>query len=184
MSDRLTDVELAAIRERVERATDGPWWPHKINLPGLRDEGDWIIDSGPTFIASTQIDSERGERDAEFLAAARTDVPALLDEVGRMRAQVTSLTETVLATAGDLHGAEAEAERLRAAAVRTEQAETAIVAILEAERDEARARLDAVLALHRFDPATSAGGGHSDGCYYCQRPWPCPTVKAARGEAS
>lgn len=77
----MTDEQLAAIRDRCEAATEGPW--EKIterpggrlwqNIRVVAFDGKYTI-CGDTVIA-----------DAEFIAAARTDVPALLDEIERMR---------------------------------------------------------------------------------------------------
>lgn len=76
----MTDTELAAIRERCESATEGPWEKITERWLGIWQDirvvafdGKYII-CGDTLIA-----------DAEFIAAARSDVPALLDEVDRLR---------------------------------------------------------------------------------------------------
>ncbi len=66
--------ELAAIRERCEKATEGPWTHkdakvHAVN-PRLADE-------------RTIVDAIC---DARFSAHARTDIPDLLDEVERLEA--------------------------------------------------------------------------------------------------
>ncbi|GIM45942.1 hypothetical protein DNHGIG_14910 [Collibacillus ludicampi] len=86
--------QLQAIRERVNRATPGPWSIHR------EDVGDDVVFYVPTMIKSekrTIVDSDGGliswsepctseqvEADAEFIAHAREDVPALLNEVERL----------------------------------------------------------------------------------------------------
>lgn len=67
----MTTDELKAIRERCEKATNGPW--------------SWVAD-GPS--ARTVIDGHCEviarrvyNEDAEFIAAAYTDIPLLLDEL-------------------------------------------------------------------------------------------------------
>ncbi|NGQ95440.1 hypothetical protein G3578_09770 [Brevibacillus sp. SYP-B805] len=77
--DRPTPEVIAAIRERAERATPGPWrWSNAKVLNGKYDfvpQGSYLADTlimfGDTY--------ENGEHDAEFIAHARTDIPRLLD---------------------------------------------------------------------------------------------------------
>lgn len=76
----MTDTELAAIRERCEAATEGPW--EKITERWL---GVWQDIRVVAFDGKYTICGDTAIADAEFIAAARTDVPALLDEVERMR---------------------------------------------------------------------------------------------------
>ncbi len=74
----MTDAELDAIRARAEAATPGPWGITADSKPNDFD------------IAGPEPGDTRGmfwrEEDAGFVAHARTDVPALLDEVKRLRA--------------------------------------------------------------------------------------------------
>ncbi len=90
----LTSGDLAAIKQRCEQATPGPWRavgpidPKKHNYrmieaysaeedrPGGDDPWGWIADLGRSTL---------GERDAEFIAHAREDVPALLARIGQLR---------------------------------------------------------------------------------------------------
>lgn len=66
MPEPLTDVDLAAIRERCDAAAPGPW-----ELVAA----DWTITPH--------------RADYVFIAAARTDVPRLLAEVERLQSEVT-----------------------------------------------------------------------------------------------
>ena len=59
---------LAAMRERAEAATEGPW---EETASGIR------ASAGVEYL----VMSIRSEADAEFIAHARTDLPALLDVV-------------------------------------------------------------------------------------------------------
>lgn len=74
MSDRLTNEDLDAIEARANAATEGPWAADRLegNLDSLysrvAEVGMWL------------------EADAEFIAHARADVPALVAEVRRLRA--------------------------------------------------------------------------------------------------
>jgi hypothetical protein len=87
-SDRI-DAALERIEEREKAATPGPW----RRVEEYADEpGDYVIEECPTkdrsrggycIVAQTLIEDGYGRspqerKDAAFIAAARTDVPALL----------------------------------------------------------------------------------------------------------
>jgi hypothetical protein len=78
MSKRLTAEELARLGTLCQRATPGPWegddWGHLNTVP--------TSDSSPGWLADFGVDPN-GNR--HFCAAARTALPALLDEVVRLR---------------------------------------------------------------------------------------------------
>lgn len=87
----MTDQELQAIEERANAATPGPWKANESHY-------DFAVfaphpsESGNTLIA--QIDggiSTDSERDADFIAAAREDVPALIAEVRDLRAKLDAV---------------------------------------------------------------------------------------------
>ena len=92
MSDPLTPDELAAIRERCDKATPGPWTVKRRYSNGCEivpritcapddDRGcGWIADA----IGAPYLGHESTIPNAEFIAAARTSVPRLLDEVDRL----------------------------------------------------------------------------------------------------
>jgi len=93
--------------------------------------------------------------DAEFIAAAREDVPALVAEVERLRAiEVEALDAT--REFGDVL---ARAERA------------------EAEVKRLRAQRDAVLALH-YAKTEFGHSGEWLVCAGCMKLWPCPTARA------
>jgi len=91
----MKDDELAAIKARVESTPEGPWrtYPNP-----MRSDGVFVAqDRPPTFYAGTiqptavpdgawglncQVEPAVGE----FIASARTDVPALLAEIDRLKA--------------------------------------------------------------------------------------------------
>ena len=80
----MSPAEFAAIRSRAAKATPGPWW---ARLHGGKVVA---IESAPTPIlenaASHGLDPlEVGENDADFIAAARMDIPALLEEIDLLR---------------------------------------------------------------------------------------------------
>ncbi len=103
----MTDDELKAIRARCEAATPGPWVDRMLGPYGRQDmrrvmEG---RKAGPTMhgeVARTYRDGgvhtscttgklETERVNALFIAHARSDIPALLDEVERLRSLVAAL---------------------------------------------------------------------------------------------
>jgi hypothetical protein len=70
----MTDDELKVIEARANAAAPGPW---RRDMDVVRDAEDFMI-VGP--------DERYTEQDADFIAAARTDVPTLVAEVRRLRA--------------------------------------------------------------------------------------------------
>lgn len=78
----LSDNELLAIRERVEKATKGPW---KAFIEG-RD-----LECGSSFIQTQSEDIEligATKSDYDFIANARQDILLLLDEVEKLRKNI------------------------------------------------------------------------------------------------
>ena len=85
------ETRLAEIRARVGAATEGPWapWydqdgaPHMGGLLMVGD-GDGVIPEGETWIEGVDINPVAHTytpEDREFIAASRTDLPALLAAV-------------------------------------------------------------------------------------------------------
>jgi hypothetical protein len=89
----ITAAELAAIRERAEKATSGPWgWSDAK----VRD-GKYVFVPQGSYLADTLImfgdTYENGEQDAEFIAHAREDIPRLLDEIERLQRVIAALDD-------------------------------------------------------------------------------------------
>lgn len=76
----MTDLDLDAIRRRAAAASPAPWTRHGADVHGSDGA------SGPLFVGrdGTSAVREQADRDAEFVARARTDVVALLDELDRL----------------------------------------------------------------------------------------------------
>lgn len=116
----LTDAELAAIRERTEMATPGPWYirflddSHFMNLVAVcttpdsgqhealpyHDQGGEIRKSiiattlyqaDAHVIVPVSVETENWDEDAEFIAHAREDIPRLLAEIERLRNELSLL---------------------------------------------------------------------------------------------
>lgn len=89
----LTDERLAAIRERESKATEGPWCFERWEFGGeiICEYGSLGIEVGKPGLRERDVRSPYDEdlriADFEFLASARTDIPDLLREVERLRAE-------------------------------------------------------------------------------------------------
>ena len=88
----MTPSELAAIRTRLQKAASGPWKVTRVRNHWPSDLGDkFTHPSVRTFRVPKrmyEIATQQVEADAEFMARARQDVPALLDEFDRLRSVV------------------------------------------------------------------------------------------------
>ena len=92
----ITDDEIKAARALCEAATPGPWTARfdeyvigdnvSARVSIRNDDGAWV-DSERTIVN----ESMRG--DAAFIAASRTLVPRLLDEVERLKAALAEAVE-------------------------------------------------------------------------------------------
>jgi len=101
----MTHEELEAIEAREAAATPGPWvcWDEAImSTAKPQCEAECVLwadansgtDGGRIFYTR--------DEDAEFIAHARQDVPALLAEVKRLKAEAERLTRERDAAVGDL----------------------------------------------------------------------------------
>ena len=101
----MTPQRLAEIRARLAAATPGPWFT--VDLPWRpRGCGSWIVAGNPDPHVGTPVldsidieewladedgpDYTQSDADLEFAAAARSDIPALLAEVDRLRGLLLS----------------------------------------------------------------------------------------------
>lgn len=113
--------QLEEIRARAEKATKGPWRvvvddSEKATTVCRECESDahpLDEDPGRDYLYDDCLDGELHsepffrEADAEFIAHARTDVPALLDEIGR-QAPVIAAALAWFVELGPTHGATVE----------------------------------------------------------------------------
>jgi len=93
----MTDKDLAAIRERCDAATQGPWQ--------MNEEDQTVVETctGKEFIvADFSMDGwDETLLDAAFIAHARTDIPALLDEIARLTKERDALLDFAKKAATD-----------------------------------------------------------------------------------
>lgn len=97
-SEQMTPERLAAIKARADAATPGPWKTGeddftKHTIYAAKDRATIIVqrrDDSDMFWNSI-IPLKQTFSDAAFIAHAREDVPALLEEVERLRKQLDGL---------------------------------------------------------------------------------------------
>ena len=70
------EPELEAIRARVEAATPGEWF--------TESDGIYIYNASRSYLVTPTGDSDQDRADADFIAHARSDVPALLELVAAL----------------------------------------------------------------------------------------------------
>jgi hypothetical protein len=82
----LTDAELEAIAARTAAVPDGPWAYQRRSVDQAGGSHPYHICDVATAANDYTGETARGE----FIAHAREDIPRLLAEVRRLRAQVPS----------------------------------------------------------------------------------------------
>lgn len=88
-----TQDNLARWREAEQGATEGPWWPYPTPEYVGGPADDWTVHSDASFVCATHIHTDRGERDATFIATARTAMPALLAFAEAVLAEVRQMRD-------------------------------------------------------------------------------------------
>lgn len=85
----MPDIDLDAIEARANAATAGPWCTDDWEIfQGTEYEPGISLWIGETCRGTSDLEQDRA--DATFVAHARTDVPALVAEVRRLRAELAS----------------------------------------------------------------------------------------------
>lgn len=85
--NQLTDQQLDDIEARANAATEGPWMADGHEIYG---SGCGVLDIEQWKAETLRIEDPEGAKaDAEFIAHAREDVPALVETVRRLRAELT-----------------------------------------------------------------------------------------------
>ena len=77
------ELDEAAVRARLEAATPGPW---RVENLGSHGEDSWALDIARFRNYTNTVDFGADLATAEFIAHARTDLPAALDEITRLLA--------------------------------------------------------------------------------------------------
>jgi hypothetical protein len=96
----MTEEELKVIEARAASASPGPWMRNGKTAAGWR-----IDDTDPNRVGLafllTPTAVVPGDRNAEFIAEARDDVPRLVSEIRRLKAELIKAYEPV-DRAGDI----------------------------------------------------------------------------------
>lgn len=148
-------IDCDALRELAEKATPGPWhWgpPSDSAWP----QGDESLCAGEELVLygwgydASGIDGS--DEDRAFIAAARTALPALLDENTALRARIDVLRDQIGTEVRSRDEWESNTEDAEHRATRAE-AQSAIrgraVAYAREKQREAEERLHALQAVHR-----------------------------------
>lgn len=97
-NEPMTEERLAEIRGREKAATQGPWKAGKDDftkniIQAAKDRGTIIVQRMDDYnmFWNSYIPIEQTFADADFIAHAREDIPALLDEVERLREENEAL---------------------------------------------------------------------------------------------
>lgn len=96
----LSEEDLQEIETRLRRAQVGPWiadtvakvgegWPLLFTLGDDSAGRKWVVQTNG--VRASETNGATPEDDALFVAACRTDVPALLDEVRDLHREVMRL---------------------------------------------------------------------------------------------
>jgi hypothetical protein len=92
------------IRERAEAAPKGPWrWneqfgePHDSGLALTNDAGVEIVGAYNDHCCSFRIDPTVDESALAFIAAARSDIPFLLEQLSKAEQLIDGIREAVVA---------------------------------------------------------------------------------------
>lgn len=88
----MDDGQIAEIRARAGAATSGPWHFEPIEGDLYEIFADDHEGAGcvlaTTMIADEKLLAIQGKSNAEFCSRARTDIPRLLDEIERLKAEL------------------------------------------------------------------------------------------------
>ena len=178
----MTELNLAPIKDRLARATPGPWrvWqnPHKKSDVAVETAWSHSDCEGDTELITDYLPTCG---DAEFIAHSPEDIAALLAEVEKLR-RAGSTLGTVIEKQCE---AALDATGLHDLIDETGDGDWGAVWETVAEMGETcrrlRAQLDAVRALHVPVDANYYAGPVKE-CCVCPGPWPCPTIRALGGE--
>lgn len=172
---------LDQLRQVAERATQTDWHPVLVGFPGREV---WLVDSELSFICSTQVGDERGERDSLHIATFDpTTVLALLDRIKYLEGQTRRNYQDWQIAYGRAEAAEAAVQRVRAkhseSVLYEWDEETNSPKLSDNGERVVLARL--CLACSSDDAIESAGDGEWYEGVYHEVYYPCPTIRALDG---
>lgn len=122
----ITDEQLAEIKARCEAATEGPWeYDERVRVAAVYsgerrncfldwEPNDWLsYYKFPVSAYGEELTDEQRLATMRFIAHAREDIPALLAEVDRLRAENEVLRIQRDAAIDETYTTDAECWRLR-----------------------------------------------------------------------
>ena len=159
-----TPERIAATREILARATSGPVQvKHDYNLEGRTTiignvDGEYVdgkLDASYDFVCSTlnygeTDDPAKAKANTAAIVAAVNTLPAALDEIKRLSAELASAKEAHEATAADLH-----------TWIKMRAAQSVELSRLKAERDEAVASVARVQSDREYVIGWNDGFDHA-----------------------
>lgn len=88
----MTTPDIEAIKKRTEAATEGPWKTHLVDDTSIvTEDGTDVCTTCDSTQAEREdgynVEYERMEADAQFIAHARSDIPALLSYIDTLKAE-------------------------------------------------------------------------------------------------
>lgn len=98
----MTELDLAAIKARVERTTSGPWATTSTDVDVWTENEDIFGGTVHTVDDAYPRGGYSPRDDAEFIANARQDVPALVSEIERMVRVLDEHLPTIIHGLGEL----------------------------------------------------------------------------------
>lgn len=137
----MTPEELDAIEARAKAATAGPWTYEGSGCIHTRatEHYDPEDEAYVLEVLRGPDDPSRHTANGRFVAAARTDVPALVAEVRSRRSEILCLDASVMDLRAERDALRAEVERLRAV---TDAAKSLAAQIKHAEHCPGNRHLD------------------------------------------
>lgn len=84
----MTADELKAIRERLAKASPGPWWVDVETTPATEVAS---ADGTIARVYRGEVTAPGPRPDADFIAHAPSDVSALLSEISRLQTELSAL---------------------------------------------------------------------------------------------
>lgn len=86
-------LDLEPIKARTEAASEGPWVTN--DYFGEVSTAGYVVARVSYHDPGAFAGNERQDEDAEFIAHARTDVPRLVEEVERLRAELAGAVSRI-----------------------------------------------------------------------------------------
>lgn len=90
----MTPFDVRAARALCDAATKGPWYASVAPIDERVSDIDYVVETDDLLISGVYSggphDDLLAQPDAEFIAAARTLLPAALDEIERLRAALAA----------------------------------------------------------------------------------------------